>query len=828
MGIIKDIHGDIEREAALLLDRYRDTLMLEALALSSGDSHAAEELVLQTFEAYLFGRERFDPAKGELLPWLRGILRNIHGKSGRGKSVKAVSYLSQDELELISEIRRQDNSTDEEILSNSDSEVIRKVIEALPDKTRRIIVLRCFESASFGEIARLLGISEISVKNRFYYARKLLARRLGKLLGRAPAIALGVILAGASLLYAAAVVTGLAPMPFAATEPVAGEPEVVFNAKSTKDTEGALTGLPAKGTDPAPAVSSLSSQAPASNHESRTTNHESSGDSPQQSEAIIDNSNTNTEENAMNTQMVKSAAVKAMAAGAMLAATAPALSVRSARADSLKNYQVLQYLESSGTQAIDTGVKFGGLTRLYVHMQALNGTTSGQVGAVDQVANQYDRFHFRVENSKLGIWVDSSGKEYATDGSWHRYEFNQKLNRVVCDGTYLGAARTSTANFYRASEKDHSTIWLFGRNSSTASLKQYAAVRIGKVDILQDERRERLLLPCRRKSDNVLGMYDLIKREFLTNVGTGTFTAGPVALGCIDIPALVYNGEPVSPEVSIVNAGQKRVEGTDYTVTWESPTETGVFPLTITPIGDFSNEAAITLQVPVVSPEGKLPAEYQRIAYLESTKDGLQQIDTLVHPTGNIRFEIRFQSLRSDAMGHVGMIDALGNSTYERFHMGLGDSFLAGIGRDCTTGYSYSTLGYRFATMAIRTRPQNNVPCGWFALNSTNVVSITNIGTFRSDNTTFGLFGRLSNNDSFKIYSAYRVMYMDVKEGADQVQTHHFVPCRRIADGELGVYDTVARQFHYDTGREARGAAAFVAGPDVGDSWRPGTAIYLL
>ena len=121
MGIIKDIHGDIEREAALLLDRYRDTLMLEALALSSGDSHAAEELVLQTFEAYLFGRERFDPAKGELLPWLRGILRNIHGKAGRGKSVKAVSYLSQDELELISEIRRQDNSTDEEILSNSDS-----------------------------------------------------------------------------------------------------------------------------------------------------------------------------------------------------------------------------------------------------------------------------------------------------------------------------------------------------------------------------------------------------------------------------------------------------------------------------------------------------------------------------------------------------------------------------------------------------------------------------------------------------------------------------------------------------------------------------------
>ena len=339
MGIIKDIHGDIEREAALLLDRYRDTLMLEALALSSGDSHAAEELVLQTFEAYLFGRERFDPSKVELLPWLRGILRNIHGKSGRGKSVKAVSYLSQDELELISEIRRQDNSTDEEILSNSDSEVIRKVIEALPDKTRRIIVLRCFESASFGEIARLLGISEISVKNRFYYARKLLARRLGKLLGRAPAIALGVILAGASLLYAAAVVTGLAPSPFAGTDP---EPAVTNHEPRITSHE------PTMGTDPEPAVSSLSSQAPASNHESRTTNRETNGDSPQQSEAIIDNSNTNTEGNTMNTQVVKSAAVKAMAAGAMLAATAPAVSIA---ADLPDGYKRIEYIQGNGTNA---------------------------------------------------------------------------------------------------------------------------------------------------------------------------------------------------------------------------------------------------------------------------------------------------------------------------------------------------------------------------------------------------------------------------------------------------------------------------------------------
>lgn len=37
----------------------------------------------------------------------------------------------------------------------------------------------------------------------------------------------------------------------------------------------------------------------------------------------------------------------------------------------------------------------------------------------------------------------------------------------------------------------------------------------------------------------------------------------------------------------------------------------------------------------------------------------------------------------------------------------------------------------------------------------------------------------------------------------------------------------VARQFLYDTGRAARGAAAFVAGPDVGSGSRPGLTIFV-
>ena len=34
------------------------------------------------------------------------------------------------------------------------------------------------------------------------------------------------------------------------------------------------------------------------------------------------------------------------------------------------------------------------------------------------------------------------------------------------------------------------------------------------------------LVPCYRKRDNVIGMYDLVRKIFLTNVGTGSFTKG--------------------------------------------------------------------------------------------------------------------------------------------------------------------------------------------------------------------------------------------------------------------------------------------------------------
>ena len=516
---------------------------------------------------------------------------------------------------------------------------------------------------------------------------------------------------------------------------------------------------------------------------------------------------------------------KKLASGIVCAAVA--LGAASAWADSLKNYQVLKYLESSGTQAIDTGIKYADDTCLYTQMQVLNNNTGGHIGAIDQCSdNTNDRFHFRVDNSTFWAYAAHSESGSAVNSvgdGWNQWFIDKVNSRIFKNGS---SATGLALGAYGTADDSHSTIWLFGRNSNNPSYRQYATVRLSLTAIFHDESLERQMIPCRRLSDNELGMYDLVRREFLTNIGTGSFAAGPEGLGCAEIPPQIYSGQSeICPEVVVRNAGQTRVEGVDYTVSYSDNTAIGIGKATITGIGDYADCGSVVVRFAIVPEEAKLPGEYQRVAYLESTKGGGQVIDTGIHPTGSMQMEIRFQAPRLAQMSLFGAIYDKG-STYERYHVGRNPDagyYEAGLGT--WTSGSGGDSGRNWTTILLRTRGGN----GRFEMNG-ELKSWGSAGSFSpSDNMTIWLFGRNSNTESLKRNSACRLMYAEFCEGDSDppTLTHRLVPCRRIADGELGVYDTVARQFLYDTGRAARGAAAFVAGPDVGSGSRPGLTIFV-
>jgi hypothetical protein len=79
---------------------------------------------------------------------------------------------------------------------------------------------------------------------------------------------------------------------------------------------------------------------------------------------------------------------------------------------------------------------------------------------------------------------------------------------------------------------DYEVILLIGArrcrnvNGRILAPATYCEEKIYNVKIYTSGNLVRDFIPCYRKSDDVIGLYDLVNDAFYTNAGTGTFTKG--------------------------------------------------------------------------------------------------------------------------------------------------------------------------------------------------------------------------------------------------------------------------------------------------------------
>ena len=297
MDIVEEIRKDRENGAKRLVSEYKNGLLTLARRFCS-DVSDAEELVNRTFAEVLANIDRY-AEQSAFFGWMCQILSNLHANDCRRKSNANTVYPGD-----VPDVA--DWSAQEAIFSGLDHESLRDAIEQLPKDIRKAVILHYFEEMPVREVARILSTPTGTIAWRLHCAREILAAKLSagakKAVSKSGAKAL--LIALALVAVAAVGAVGVVAIRSAA-EPEAEESEVVFNAKSTENTEGSLE-----------VFEGLSEECLSSGAD--PTNHETNGDSPQQNEAITANSETNNEETTMNTQLVKSAAVKALAAGAML------------------------------------------------------------------------------------------------------------------------------------------------------------------------------------------------------------------------------------------------------------------------------------------------------------------------------------------------------------------------------------------------------------------------------------------------------------------------------------------------------------------------------
>jgi len=185
-----------------------------------------------------------------------------------------------------------------------------------------------------------------------------------------------------------------------------------------------------------------------------------------------------------------------------------------------ESYQEVEYLQSTGTQYIDTGIIITD-KKWQVEFDSPSSVVAVKLGA--------------STGSSVGYcFVTATGSSSATFGIGSGYQvkpFNALQKNTVYFNEYNGVYSSFSLDgktYYNINRSTHTyPVFLFARNSAgTPSFgieRVYSSIFKSNVDdaVIQ------YLTPAIRKTDSVAGMYDTVNGTFTENAGTGSFIAGP-------------------------------------------------------------------------------------------------------------------------------------------------------------------------------------------------------------------------------------------------------------------------------------------------------------
>jgi RNA polymerase sigma-70 factor (ECF subfamily) len=156
-----------------MVDRYKDAGYRLALQILRHSSDAEDALQEAFVKAYVYlesydGRYRF-------YTWFSAIVRNVALSHLRARDW-LVSPLTED---LVLPVRSLvEDSPELAALASSRAEVIRDAVSVLPERYRRVLVLRYWHDLSYEEIATATQQSLGAVKTQLHRAKLLLAETL--------------------------------------------------------------------------------------------------------------------------------------------------------------------------------------------------------------------------------------------------------------------------------------------------------------------------------------------------------------------------------------------------------------------------------------------------------------------------------------------------------------------------------------------------------------------------------------------------------------------------------------------------------------------------
>ena len=175
-------------------------------------------------------------------------------------------------------------------------------------------------------------------------------------------------------------------------------------------------------------------------------------------------------------------------------------------------YQEVTYIESDGGQQISTGIPTDLLVTADLVAQFTVATGDSQVLLYAGSTNGVNWFGQRDGMYACG----SSGSEKSDVPSTEKAKVHIEFyaNRIAC--------RIGDEEFYRtgATHQNRRIYTLFNIEAYPAKARVFACTIYNEGEKIAD------YVPCYRRADGEIGLYDTVSKAFLTNQGTGSFLKG--------------------------------------------------------------------------------------------------------------------------------------------------------------------------------------------------------------------------------------------------------------------------------------------------------------
>jgi len=190
-------------------------------------------------------------------------------------------------------------------------------------------------------------------------------------------------------------------------------------------------------------------------------------------------------------------------------------------------YQKVDYLTSTGTQRIETGLVNNAHN---VPIKYEFGVNYSDVTA-RQLHGSQGAFYVGVVN---GLWQvgqgGTSGQGTALANTWYSvkyYASGGTSGNAPRKGIFTTLDDDMNVQVYSFNSSfdvsNDFQICVFSLNGQTMP----STCSVSYFKVWQDGILQRHLIPCYRKSDNEIGMYDIVNGVFYSNAGTGSFTCYP-------------------------------------------------------------------------------------------------------------------------------------------------------------------------------------------------------------------------------------------------------------------------------------------------------------